>query len=171
MSGINLSITGEHDMNAGIDKHSLKKSAHILSQYLADTYYLYFKTHTFHWNVTGPHFYSLHKLFDDQYSALFESIDEIAERIRSLDCFVPASFVKFQSLSCLNDVPDNHVPDHNLDEKSMVACLLKDHETIASNLRKWITELGGLNDAASQDFLIGRLAEHEKMAWMLRAQT
>jgi starvation-inducible DNA-binding protein len=152
-------------MNLGLDKNNLKKSAHILSQYLADTYYLYFKTHTFHWNVAGPHFYSLHKLFDEQYSALFESIDEIAERIRSLDCAVPASFVKFQSLSCLKDVPEAH-----LDDKGMITCLLNDQELIITNLRMWITELGELNDMASQDFLIGRLAEHEKMGWMLRAQ-
>ena len=151
-------------MPLGIDKNNLKKSAHILSQYLADTYYLYFKTHTFHWNVTGPHFYILHQLFDDQYSALFESIDEIAERIRSLDCLVPGSLVKFQSLSGLQDVPEN------LDANGMVHALLKDHEFIICNLRKWIAELGELHDDASQDFLVGRLAAHEKMAWMLRAQ-
>ena len=150
-------------MNLGIDKSNLKKSAHILSCYLADTYYLYFKTHTFHWNVTGPHFYSLHKLFDTQYTSLFESIDEIAERIRSLECLVPASFVKFQSLSGLQDVPEN------LDAQGMISTLLKDHESIVCNLRKWIAELGEINDVASEDFLTGRLAEHEKMAWMLRA--
>lgn len=150
-------------MNLGIDKNKLKKSAHILAQYLADSYYLYFKTHSFHWNVVDPRFYSLHNLFDEQYSSLFESIDDIAERIRSLDCVVPASFVKFQSLSCLEDVPEN------LDASGMIACLLKDHEKTVLNLRKWIAELGELNDVASEDFLTGRLAEHEKMAWMLRA--
>jgi len=53
----------------------------------------------------------------------------------------------------------------------MIAVLLKDHETIVCNLRKWITELGDINDVASEDFLTGRLAEHEKMAWMLRAHS
>jgi starvation-inducible DNA-binding protein len=151
-------------MPLGIDKNNLKKSAHILSQYLADTFYLYFKTHSFHWNVTGSHFYPLHKLFDEQYTSLHSSIDEIAERIRSIDCLVPASFVKLQSLSALQDVPEN------LDSAGMVSCLLKDHEATIRNLRGWIQEIGELNDVSNQDFLISRLAEHEKMAWFLRAQ-
>ena len=151
-------------MSLSFDKDNLKKSAQVLSQYLADSYYLYFKTHAFHWNVTGPHFYSLHKLFDDQYTSLFERLDDIAERIRALDCFVPASIAQFQSFSVLQDAPSSV-----LTEEDMISVLLKDHESVIERLRQWIVELGELNDVASQDFLTGCLADHEKMAWMLRA--
>lgn len=30
---------------------------------LADSYVLYLKTQHYHWNVTGPHFKSLHLMF------------------------------------------------------------------------------------------------------------
>ena len=89
--------------NIGITKADSAKVIEILSNYLADSYYLYIKTHNFHWNVTGMHFQNLHKLFDEQYSALFESIDNIAERIRSLGEFVPATFAQLKELTCLKE--------------------------------------------------------------------
>ena len=39
-----------------------------LSRLLADSYTLYLKTHNYHWNVTGPHFNTLHTMFEGQYT-------------------------------------------------------------------------------------------------------
>jgi hypothetical protein len=55
-----------------------------LSRLLADTYTLYLTTHNFHWNVTGPMFNTLHVMFMGQYTELWNAVDPIAERIRSL---------------------------------------------------------------------------------------
>ena len=74
-----------------------------LSQHLADTYILYLKTQNFHWNVTGPHFHSLHEMFEEQYEALAEAIDVLAERIRALGQVAPGSFAQFQKLSTLKE--------------------------------------------------------------------
>jgi starvation-inducible DNA-binding protein len=54
-----------------------------LSKLLADTYTLYLTTHSFHWNVSGPMFNTLHAMFMAQYTELWNSVDPIAERIRS----------------------------------------------------------------------------------------
>jgi starvation-inducible DNA-binding protein len=56
----------------------------LLRQTLADEFVLYTKTRKYHWNVEGPHFHDLHKLFESQYESIDETIDEVAERIRSL---------------------------------------------------------------------------------------
>ena len=64
------------------DKHRAK-IADGLSRLLADTYTLYLKTHNFHWNVTGPHFNSLHAMFMTQYTEMALAVDLVAERIRS----------------------------------------------------------------------------------------
>ncbi len=61
-----------------------------LSSVLADTYTLYLKTHNFHWNVEGPMFNTLHLMFMDQYTELWNALDAIAERIRSLGYPSPA---------------------------------------------------------------------------------
>ncbi|MDF2691368.1 MAG: ferritin [Gammaproteobacteria bacterium] len=72
------------NINIGIDEKHRKTISNSLCHFLADTYTLYLKTHGFHWNVTGPHFKSLHIMFEEQYNELWLATDEIAERIRAL---------------------------------------------------------------------------------------
>ena len=83
----------------GISAKDRKKLADGRAALLADTYTLYLKTHNFHWNVTGPMFNSLHTMFMTQYTDLWTSLDEIAERIRALDHFAPGSGAQFAALS------------------------------------------------------------------------
>ena len=71
-------------INIGIDEDQRKAIAHGLSILLADTYTLYLKTHNYHWNVTGPKFFMIHKMTEEQYGELFKAIDDIAERVRQL---------------------------------------------------------------------------------------
>lgn len=54
----------------------------VLTEVFNQEYALYFKTHSYHWNITGPEFYSLHLMLETQYQLLWESLDKIAERIR-----------------------------------------------------------------------------------------
>jgi starvation-inducible DNA-binding protein len=68
----------------GITENHLASSVTLLSSVLADGMTLYIKTRKFHWNVCGESFMEIHKLFENQYKQLEESIDEIAERINKL---------------------------------------------------------------------------------------
>ncbi|BBH53518.1 Dps family protein [Fluviispira sanaruensis] len=150
-------------INIGLTKASTEKVVEILSHYLADSYYLYLKTHNFHWNVTGMHFQNLHKLFDEQYNALFASLDEIAERIRSLGEFVPGTYIQMKDLTCIKETKEIQK------DKEMIKILLDDHESVVRNLRNWIEEANGAGDVGTGDFLTARIEEHEKIAWMLRS--
>jgi len=71
-------------MDIGIEAADREKIVKGLSAFLADSYLLYLMTHNFHWNVTGPHFNSLHNMFMQQYTEQWTALDEIAERIRAL---------------------------------------------------------------------------------------
>ena len=71
-------------INIGISEKDRAGIAKGLSHLLADTYTLYLTTHNFHWNVTGPMFNTLHLMFMGQYTELWNAVDSIAERIRSL---------------------------------------------------------------------------------------
>ena len=71
-------------INIGIGDKDRAAIAEGLSRLLADTYTLYLTTHNFHWNVTGPMFNTLHTMFMEQYTELWNAVDPIAERIRSL---------------------------------------------------------------------------------------
>lgn len=48
------------------------------------TYRLVMKSHMYHWNVTGPHFLTVHELTETHYTDMFAAADVIAERIRVL---------------------------------------------------------------------------------------
>ena len=85
-------------INIGIERQDRAAIAEGLSRVLADTYTLYLTTHNFHWNVTGPHFNSLHAMFMDQYTELWNATDVIAERIRALGHYAPGSYAEFSKI-------------------------------------------------------------------------
>lgn len=143
---------------------ALQMVAKELSHLLANTYTVYLKTQNFHWNVTGPYFPQLHQLFNDQYEELAEAVDVIAERIRALGSFAPASFTEFQKLSTLKEGGD-----HDITSNDMVKKLMKDHEAISQQLLEIFTKVEEANDQGTMDMLIERLRAHDKMAWMLRS--
>jgi len=143
----------------------LKQVATILNTLLADEYVLYTKTRNAHWNVEGKSFMELHKLFEGQYDALATTIDDIAERVRSLGHFALGSLKNFLSVTrLLEDMEDFSDSFH------IIQTLLDDHETIIRILRNNIADLSKESkDFGSIDFLTGLMEQHEKTAWMLRS--
>lgn len=139
------------------------KIAEGLADVLGDTYVLTIKTHACHWNVVGPQFYSIHKLTEEQYGDLFAAADDLAERIRALGHFAPASMkalADHAAMSAGRDTPD---------AGELVEGLVASHEKISRRLHDLISvaEKGG--DAVTADLATQRAAFHEKAAWMLRA--
>lgn len=135
-----------------------------LNGLLADAHVLYVKTRNYHWNVTGPQFNDLHKVFEAQYEALAEEIDAIAERARALGVKAEATLADFLKRARLKEHPGHHP-----DAKAMLNSLLTDHEAFTRQLRKDVEAAERNNDPATSDFLTGLVEAHEKTAWMLRA--
>jgi starvation-inducible DNA-binding protein len=144
------------------DKDALRVAG-ALSNVLADTFILYLKTHNFHWNVTGPMSYTLHRMFEEQYNELWLAVDGIAERIRSLGFIAPGSYEEFTRLTYLKE----SAVAKNATE--MIVELLRDHETTARTARSSLAVARSVVDAPTEDLLTQRLAAHEKAAWMLRS--
>ncbi|MFZ0469264.1 MAG: ferritin-like domain-containing protein, partial [Thiogranum sp.] len=72
-------------IDIGINEQDRITIAGGLKRLLADSYTLYLQTHNFHWNVTGAQFRELHLMFEEHYTELATAVDDIAERIRTLD--------------------------------------------------------------------------------------
>ena len=140
-----------------------KAVAEVLGKMLADTYVLYLKTQNFHWNVEGPEFYTLHKVFEAHYDDLAGAVDDIAERIRVLGYPAPGSFKTFLDLTCLKESGKAPSADKMVEE------LLSDHECLAKEAREHIKVADELGDQGTVDLLGSRIGVHEKTAWMLRA--
>lgn len=150
-------------IDIGIAKKERVAVSEHLAKLLADTYSLYLKTHSFHWNVTGPHFNSLHTMFEEQYNALWMAADEVAERIRTLDIYVPASYSQFAKLTSIEE--EAGVPDW----KDMIEQLVEGHEIAAATARETIRVAAEDGDEGTADLVTARLKDHEKTAWMLRS--
>lgn len=134
-----------------------------LADVLADTYRMTFKTHAYHWNVTGPAFYSIHKLTDDHYENMFAAADELAERIRALGQLAPMRMADIMGRSRVEDLTD--MPS----AREMMEDLAKDHQNLAHRLHALIELSGENKDPVTEDLATERSAFHEEAAWMLRA--
>lgn len=150
---IDIGITGE-------DRRSIADG---LSRLLADTYTLYLKTHSFHWNVTGPMFNTLHTMFEQQYTELALAVDQIAERIRALGMPAPGSYKQYADLTSISE--ETGTPP----AEAMIRQLVQGHEAVARTARKVFPLAEKANDEPTADLLTQRMQIHEKTAWMLRS--
>lgn len=140
------------------------KLPHALGVVLADTYALAVKTHGCHWNVVGMNFSELHALFDGQYTALFAAADVLAERVRALGDFAPNDMAQLLALSTLP--PSGSMP---LNAKAMLTDLVAAHEAVIASIEAARVAAASAEDAVTDDLLIQRRTEHDKILWMLRA--
>lgn len=150
-------------MDIGISKQNRTEISHGLKQLLADSYTLYLQTHNFHWNVTGLQFRELHLMFEEHYTELAIAVDDIAERIRTLDVPAPGTYKEFSKLSSIKEV--DGVPSSS----DMVEILTKGHEQVIKTSRKVLKIAQSADDESTAALVSDRMRVHEKTAWMLRA--
>ncbi|MEI6753172.1 MAG: DNA starvation/stationary phase protection protein [Paludibacter sp.] len=149
----------------GIKPENSVKVADILNKLLSDEHVLYIKTRNAHWNVESPDFMAVHKFFESQYIQLEEIIDQVAERIRSINHYAIGTMTDYLKLTQLNEESRE-----NNDSISYIKDLNCDHEAVIIELRENIHRLANdFHDLGTSDFITGLMEKHEKMAWMLRA--
>lgn len=149
----------------GIKKANIVQITDSLSKLLADEFILYTKTRNAHWNVEGNDFYNKHLFFETQYNELDGIMDSVAERIRTLGHYAPATLKSFLELTHLTEASRSHN-----DSLGFIKELLEDHESITIFLREHIDRFASeLKDYGTSDFITSILETHEKMAWMLRS--
>jgi starvation-inducible DNA-binding protein len=151
------------EINTGIAPEQRGAIVQGLSKLLADTYVLYLKTHSFHWNVEGPMFQTLHQMFMEQYTETWNAIDLIAERIRSLGEYAPGTYREYARLTRIKETEG--VPR----AEEMVKLLIEGQEAVVRTAREALALADEANDQPTLDLLTQRMQIHEKNAWMLRS--
>jgi len=130
---------------------------------LGSTFVLYTKTHGFHWNIEGSNFPQYHKFLNKMYDEIYESIDTIAEYIRTLGSYSPGSLGRMLELSIIEE--QYKIPRAEL----MLEELLIDCEKMI----KLVTELFDVATQEKAQGIANYLAElqdlYSKKAWMIRA--
>jgi len=130
---------------------------------LASNFVFYTKLHAAHWNVTGPNFFELHKLFEDQYNNLWDNVDTIAEKVRELDNFITVTPTDQIKLSIINaDQSPSGAEEY-------VALFVKDHDRMIMLLNLVFKLAENDNKQAVMNYIAERLDAHAKMRWFLKA--
>jgi starvation-inducible DNA-binding protein len=132
---------------------------------LASTFAFYLKAHGFHWNVEGANFPQYHEFLGGLWEETFGAVDPIAEHLRTLNAYAPASFVRYTDLSIIKD--ETNIPP----AMSMMTKLLTDNTAIIDQLTKTQSLAEKEKKMGLANFLQDRIDAHEKHGWMLRSIT
>jgi starvation-inducible DNA-binding protein len=135
-----------------------------LNELLADGLDLHLQIKVAHWNIKGPHFASLHPLFETFAVSLATHNDAIAERAVTLGGLAKGTARHVAAHSRLPDYPQETTRD--LDHVKL----------LAERIEGWLRAMRGAREVATRhddqdtiDALTGPIAEFEKHAWFLRA--
>ena len=142
------------------DNRSLIEKSKVV---LADTFLLYMKAHSYHWNVIGSDFPLYHKFFGKLYEELHDSIDILAEEIRTLDAFSPSTLSRMIELSTLTE--DEKIPA----PQTMIKNLYETNDKVVETIKECYELAEESKEYAYSNILQDRLSAHAKHKWMLKS--
>lgn len=139
----------------------LTASLHIA---LANTFVMYFKSHSYHWNIEGKDFPQYHGFLDDLYNELHDAVDPLSERIRVIGQYSPHS---------LKDLLESSTIEEDIDKpesaEAMFNNLLDANNKVVDSLNK-VFELASKNNKQGiANFIADRLDVHAKHGWFLKS--
>jgi starvation-inducible DNA-binding protein len=136
----------------------------LLNQRLAESIDLQLQSKQAHWNVKGPSFIALHKLFDEINEAVQEYVDLLAERVVQLGGIAEGTLGIVGERTSLVDYPlaISTGAEH-------VAALSDALAMFGRTVRLGIEEMNELEDADSADILTEISRGVDKWLWFVEA--
>ncbi|MGO0062472.1 Dps family protein [Brevibacillus fluminis] len=141
----------------------MQKTIETLNKQLANWNILYVKLHNYHWFVNGPHFFTLHELFESLYNEAATNIDELAERILMIGGTPAATMKQYLQLASVQEAAGQESTD------DMVKAIINDFRQVASESKAGMVTAAQEGDEISADMLKEIQAKLEKHVWMLNA--
>ena len=131
---------------------------------VANAFAMYFRAHSFHWNVEGIHFSQYHDFFGDVYSDVYGSIDPTSEQLRKLGVYAPTTITE---LVMSKTIPDVVVVGD--DVKGMLLALQAANDEMLSTLNKLFGLATVANEQGLCNFIADRIDAHKKHDWQVRS--
>jgi starvation-inducible DNA-binding protein len=143
-----------------------REAVGLLNQRLADSIDLQTQCKQAHWNVKGPSFIALHKLFDEINEAVEGYVDLLAERVVQLGGVAEGTVGVVRERSTLPGYPLTLTsgPEH-------VAALADALAAFGRTARVGIEEMNELEDADSADILTEISRGVDQWLWFVEAHT
>ncbi len=133
----------------------------VINKQLANWSVMYVKLHNYHWNVKGQQFFTLHTKFEELYNEAAAYIDELAERILTLQGKPLASMKEYLEEASVKEAKNNE------NANQMVENCIDDFNIMINELKKGIKVAQDAEDETTADMLIGMQTSLEKHVWML----
>jgi len=133
-----------------------------LQRQVANAFVLYANYKHYHWQTFGPLFRDLHLLFDEFATAVLESIDDFAERLRMIGqdpVFRPEDIARFASVSVSSDAGSM---------REMIAEADANLIIVIREMREAARVADDNDDPGTNDLFAGLVRVHEKHEWWLR---
>lgn len=134
-----------------------------LNTVLANSFVMYFKAHSHHWNVVGMEFSQLHGFFGDIYEEVHGAIDAIAEEMRAIDQFAPRTLSEMYQYKTVNE------GNIAVTAQEMLEDLLIANNGVMDSLNKAMEIATAQNEQGLMDFIASRIDTHKKHGWMIRS--
>lgn len=147
----------------GLNPEKSKNLADKLNELLANYQLFYINTRGFHWNITGEKFFELHVKFEEIYNDALLKVDEIAERVRTLDQTPLHSFSAYLKQSQIKEVTG--VADGKLAMKEILSAL----QIIITKEREILNLAKDADDEGTITLITDYISQQEKLVWMYSA--
>ena len=155
-------VAPDLDTPTDLPQAAVDKVSAALNVLLADAFALYLKTKNFHWHVSGRHFRDYHLLLDEQAEAIFNTTDQLAERVRKLGGTTIRSIGQIAKLQTIQDNDDDYVPP-----REMLRELMEDNKHVAAAMRKAHKLADDHDDSGTAGLLELFIDETERRTWFL----
>ena len=147
----------------GLDAVKAKKLAELLNVLLANYQLFYINSRGFHWNIKGEKFFELHIKFEELYTDTELKIDEIAERILTLEHTPNHTFTDFLKLSKIKE------QKNVTDGVKAVNAVLSSFGVLLDIERQLLTLSAEANDEGTNALMSDYIRQQEKLVWMYSA--
>lgn len=134
-----------------------------LKTLLATSFSYYLKTANYHWNIEGDDFISYHPWLGELYAGVYGTIDQIAEYIRAMQAYTPASLIRFMELTKIQDQIEVAQP------MALFEQLLADNQIMLDLLNTAFDTATNERQQGIANFMAERIDFHQKYAWQIRS--
>jgi starvation-inducible DNA-binding protein len=155
-------VSPDLDTPTDLSPDAVEKISAAVNPLIADAFALYLKTKNFHWHVSGRHFRDYHLMLDEQGEAIFDQIDELAERIRKIGGTTMRSIGQVAKQQTIQDNDEAYVPP-----REMLRELMEDNKKTVVNMRKAHEIADKYNDSATTSILENFIDAAERRTWFL----
>ncbi|MCO5259244.1 MAG: DNA starvation/stationary phase protection protein [Crocinitomicaceae bacterium] len=134
-----------------------------LNKLLSDYQLHYQNLRSLHWNIKGENFFELHVKYEEWYTRTAEIIDELAERLLTLEMQPISTFSGYLKASEIKELTITH------DGKKGVEYVLTTQKTLLDQEKIVLSMASAINDEGTSALMSDLIREKEKEKWMLKA--